>query len=118
MRSIRACGPLDRLLTCNIRTRLAASFIFFAMLSIGCNDRTQVANREPASTPNASMPPPPTPTSDVNVPTPPALAVGKGKVVAFGDSFTAGLGINDRRSTYPGLLQQDLDVAGYDLQVI
>jgi acyl-CoA thioesterase-1 len=39
------------------------------------------------------------------------------RIVAFGDSLTAGLGVS-REQTYPALLQQRLDAAGYDYRVI
>lgn len=39
------------------------------------------------------------------------------RIVAFGDSLTAGLGV-PREQSYPTLLQQRLDAAGYDYQVI
>jgi acyl-CoA thioesterase-1 len=50
-------------------------------------------------------------------PMPPPLD-SRPKLVAFGDSFTAGLGIDDWRENYPSLLQNDLDNAGFNLQVI
>lgn len=39
------------------------------------------------------------------------------RIVAFGDSLTAGLGV-PREQTYPTLLQQRLDAAGYGYRVI
>ncbi len=65
------------------------------------------------STANAT----PEPTSSASLPTPPPLDA-RPKVVAFGDSFTAGLGIDDSRKTYPALLQEDMDKGGWDLQVV
>ncbi|HTI39561.1 MAG TPA: arylesterase [Vicinamibacterales bacterium] len=39
------------------------------------------------------------------------------KIVALGDSLTAGLGLQESQS-YPSLLQTDLDRAGYDFDVV
>lgn len=39
------------------------------------------------------------------------------KIVAFGDSLTAGFGLSERES-YPYLLQQKLDAEGYNYEVI
>lgn len=39
------------------------------------------------------------------------------RIVAFGDSLTAGLGV-PREQAYPALLQQRLEAAGYDYRVI
>lgn len=41
----------------------------------------------------------------------------KPKIVAFGDSITAGFGLSERES-YPYLLQQKLDAEGYNYEVI
>src|SRR5215471_14378768 len=39
------------------------------------------------------------------------------KIVAFGDSLTAGYGLPEHAS-YPWLLQQKLDAAGYEYEVV
>ena len=50
--------------------------------------------------------------------TPPAQVVsGKPKIVAFGDSLTAGFGLLEKES-YPYLLQEKLKADGYDYEVI
>lgn len=50
--------------------------------------------------------------------TPPALVTnGKPKIVAFGDSLTAGFGLLEKES-YPYLLQERLRAGGYDYEVI
>ncbi len=46
-----------------------------------------------------------------------SAAKGKPRIVAFGDSLTAGFGLNANES-YPALLQQQLQQAGYDYEVI
>lgn len=40
------------------------------------------------------------------------------KIVAFGDSLTAGYGLADPRQSYPSLLQQKLDADGYRYEVV
>ena len=40
------------------------------------------------------------------------------KIVAFGDSLTAGYGLADPRESYPALLQEKLDADGYRYEVV
>jgi acyl-CoA thioesterase-1 len=47
----------------------------------------------------------------------PPTASGKPKIVAFGDSLTAGFGLSEKES-YPFLLQQRLNAEGYNYEVI
>jgi acyl-CoA thioesterase-1 len=47
----------------------------------------------------------------------PEVALGKPKIVAFGDSLTAGFGLTENES-YPYLLQQKLKADGYDYEVV
>jgi acyl-CoA thioesterase-1 len=47
----------------------------------------------------------------------PATATDKPKIVAFGDSLTAGFGLSEKES-YPFLLQQKLNAEGYSYEVI
>ena len=47
----------------------------------------------------------------------PEVVAGKPKIVAFGDSLTAGFGLTENES-YPYLLQQKLKADGYDFEVI
>lgn len=46
-----------------------------------------------------------------------APAVKRPQVVVFGDSLTAGLGL-DPAQAYPALLQQHIDAAGFDYEVV
>src|SRR5881275_360753 len=48
--------------------------------------------------------------------TPPAVS-GRPKIIAFGDSLTAGFGLADKES-YPYLLQEKLKADGYDYEVV
>jgi acyl-CoA thioesterase-1 len=47
----------------------------------------------------------------------PELAANRPKIVAFGDSLTAGFGLTERES-YPYLLQERLKADGYDYEVV
>jgi acyl-CoA thioesterase-1 len=47
----------------------------------------------------------------------PAVTTQKPKIVAFGDSLTAGFGLTENES-YPYLLQQKLNADGYDYEVL
>jgi len=91
----------------DIRNVAAACFIFLVSLCCGCGGQTStnVMDSQPEPIPTASIPAPPPFDS-------------RPKLVAFGDSFTAGWGFDDWRKNYPSLLQQDLDAARIDLQVI
>src|ERR1044072_6399235 len=86
----------------NVRNLLAASFIFLAILVTACGSQRQSSN-----TANAFDKPLATPKSTGNKP----------KVIAFGDSLTAGFGLAEQES-YPYLLQQKLIADGYDYEVI
>jgi acyl-CoA thioesterase-1 len=47
----------------------------------------------------------------------PRLTTGKPKIVAFGDSLTAGFGLAEKES-YPYLLQKKLEADGYNFEVV
>ena len=83
---------------------LIALLLFFAALSIACGtDRPEstsgapapIAQASPAASPNQSLP----------------------KIVAFGDSLTAGLGLTAAES-YPSILQKKLELDGYQYEVV
>ncbi len=85
-----------------IRISISLSFIFLIAISFGCaaarpgqSDRNAV-NR-PLATPKA--------------------AADRPKIIAFGDSLTAGFGLAEKES-YPYLLQEKLRADGYDFEVI
>lgn len=76
---------------------LTALFFLSAVTLFGCGD-------DPAgSTPEAAPAPPPAKTLP--------------KIVAFGDSLTAGFGLDPKQS-YPSLLQKRLDADGYKYEVV
>jgi acyl-CoA thioesterase-1 len=47
----------------------------------------------------------------------PAVGTDRPKIVAFGDSLTAGFGVSEKES-YPYLIQEKLNADGYDYEVI
>jgi acyl-CoA thioesterase-1 len=49
--------------------------------------------------------------------TTPRTTTGKPKIVAFGDSLTAGFGLAEKES-YPYLLQKKLEADGYDYEIV
>jgi len=50
--------------------------------------------------------------------TPPPPIGDKPKVIAYGDSLTAGYGLGSWEDSFPAQLQKRLDADGYDLQVL
>jgi acyl-CoA thioesterase-1 len=88
-------------------------FIFSSVLMIawltGCSStRSQPQLATPSESPSVSLPL--VPSDPGPAPTPPII-------VAFGDSLTAGYGVNNDQS-YPANLQRDLDARGYHYRVI
>lgn len=85
-----------------IRNATILSFIFSAVLLAGCSVGVR----------------PDDVTVDVNRPLKvPQVTGNRPKVVAFGDSLTAGFGLTERES-YPYLLQERLRSDGYDYEVL
>ena len=83
-----------------IRNTATIGFIFLAIVLSGC-----------AAAQKRSL-------ADANRPLiKPEVATGKPKIVAFGDSLTAGFGLTENES-YPYLLQQKLKADGYDYEVV
>jgi len=85
-----------------IRNIALLSFIFVAALGSGCgsDEHTSdigLASNKPLKTPQATAKRP--------------------KIVAFGDSLTAGFGLTERES-YPYLLQEKLSADGYNYEVV
>jgi acyl-CoA thioesterase-1 len=96
---------MKTLLSGHFNFRLLAFALFVAVLLQGCGgsaSRDSSFNSTPAATPNTQ---PATPTE--NVP----------KIVAFGDSLTAGYGLQPKES-YPALLQKMLDADGFKYEVV
>lgn len=84
-----------------IRAAALLSFISIAIFLSACGaSSAKIENQKPIE----------------NVPMP-ELNSGKPKIVAFGDSLTAGFGLTERES-YPYLLQEKLKADGYDFEVI
>lgn len=78
------------------------SFIFSAIIFSACG----VSTAEKPTNVNASKKQPPA-----------QVLSGKPKIVAFGDSLTAGFGLAEKES-YPYLLQEKLNADGYNYEVV
>ena len=78
-----------------------------ACLSSGCSGGTRNESAAGGGSASSSPQRTPAPARD-NLP----------KIVALGDSLTAGYGLADPRQNYPSLLQQKLDADGYQYEVI
>ena len=76
------------------------SFIFLISFTGACDKSSAGANNQPKK----------------NV-VPPQVNSNKPKIVAFGDSLTAGFGLAEKDS-YPYLLQEKLKADGYDYEVV
>lgn len=83
---------------CTIRKTALVSFIFLVALGVSCD-------KKPANT---------TSNRPLKVP---QNVTNKPKIVAFGDSLTAGFGLLEKES-YPYLLQEKLNADGHDLEVV
>lgn len=84
-----------------IRSTAILSFVFVIVLFSGCG----VSTAEKQTNANVKR-------------QPPALVnSGKPKIVAFGDSLTAGFGLTEKES-YPYLLQEKLNADGYKYEVV
>lgn len=78
-----------------------AFILLSLMLSFGCVDKMQEPPKEQRNKPSTTT----------------TTHKDKPKIIAFGDSLTAGFGLSERES-YPYLLQQKLDADGYEYEVI
>jgi len=81
--------------------------IAVALSLAGCGSRSDVAERPDASGTAATSPAPMSPAPHSNHP----------RVVILGDSLTAGLGLRTEES-FPTVLQQDIDRAGLQYEVV
>ncbi|MBX7054467.1 MAG: arylesterase [Pyrinomonadaceae bacterium] len=84
-----------------IRYYSLVSFIFVVLFGAGCASSGGSQNSAASAKPLAT----------------PQIKADRPKVVAFGDSLTAGFGLLEKES-YPYLLQQRLAADGFDLEVI
>src|SRR5437773_10085254 len=85
-----------------IRKSVLVSFIFLTAFSLACSVSTAEKH------------------TDANINKPLALpktTSNRPKIIAFGDSLTAGFGLSEPES-YPYLLQQRLAADGYDYEVV
>jgi acyl-CoA thioesterase-1 len=83
--------------------RISLILIVSVLSFAACNSKGQPASpSSPASIPSQSVPPP---------------VEARPKIVALGDSLTAGFGLTSAES-YPALLQERLKKEGYDYEVV
>ena len=85
-----------------IRTTALISFIFITVLASACS-ATKFEKKPPGSAGKPLVTP--------------QVVSQKAKIVAFGDSLTAGFGLSEKES-YPYLLQERLKADGYDYEVV
>lgn len=86
-----------------IRTTAVLSFISFLLLAFSACG-VSVAEKKRPIDPDRPL-------------VKPAISSDKPKIIAFGDSLTAGFGLTEKES-YPYLLQQKLEREGYDYEVL
>jgi acyl-CoA thioesterase-1 len=91
-----------------VRRRLIGLFLAFACAASGC--QKEPAREATAAAPARNAPSPATPSD-------PDAAPARPRIVAFGDSLTAGLGLLEQEA-YPALLQRKIDDAGYEFEVV
>jgi acyl-CoA thioesterase-1 len=85
----------------SIQKIFIAGFIAMAALCISCGTARNSSNAAAKNRPIAT----------------PQIVSNKPKIIAFGDSLTAGFGLSEKES-YPYLLQQRLKADGYDYEVV
>jgi acyl-CoA thioesterase I len=90
-----------------VRRRLIGLFLVLVCAAAGCQKEPA---REAPATPARSASSPATP-ADPDAPPP------RPRIVAFGDSLTAGLGLLEQEA-YPALVQRKIDAAGYEFEVV
>ena len=85
-----------------IRISILVSFIYLFASCFGCASARSAQNTSnPSNRPLAT----------------PQITANRPKIIAFGDSLTAGFGLAEKES-YPYLLQEKLKAEGYDFEVI
>lgn len=84
-----------------IRFLLLVSFIYLLVACMACGTDRSSANAEAANRPLAT----------------PQITSSRPKIIAFGDSLTAGFGLSEKES-YPYLLQEKIKADGFDYEVV
>ena len=93
---------------CRLRPAVIAAACLLAAMA-ACSDRTGGDTAQPAKTGPKVI----SPATPADPDAPPA----RPRIVAFGDSLTAGLGLLEQEA-YPALLQRKIDEAGYKFEVV
>jgi acyl-CoA thioesterase I len=95
-----------------MHSRRMFPFVLFAALAsaAGCSDRSP-REHSPSNVEAPAATRPASPPSD------PEALPDRPRIVAFGDSLTAGLGLLEQEA-YPAVLQRKIDAAGYNYEVV
>lgn len=88
------------------RRSLLGLFLLVVCVLPACRDK---AAPEPSAASRAA--------ADATIPADPDAPPARSRIVAFGDSLTAGLGLLEQEA-YPALLQRQIDEAGYQFEVV
>jgi acyl-CoA thioesterase-1 len=89
--------------------RVYLCVVAMACLLAGCGERA--ARQADETAPNAAQ------AANPVAPAEPEAPPERPRIVAFGDSLTAGLGLLEQQS-FPSLLQRKIDAAGYNFEVV
>ncbi|MGH9372562.1 MAG: arylesterase [Vicinamibacterales bacterium] len=88
---------------------LRLSVVLLACVSEACSDRSARETSEPGAAPAPEV----APATPADPDGPPA----RPRIVAYGDSLTAGLGLLEQEA-YPAVVQRKIDEAGYQFEVV
>jgi acyl-CoA thioesterase-1 len=93
------------------RRRSCVVWVAIAVVSlfVGCSDRSATESAPPDRGTSAAVPP-----DGAADPSAPPV---RPRIVAYGDSLTAGLGLLEQQA-YPAVLQRKIDEAGYEYEVV
>ena len=91
---------------CHGRSTLTGLVALVCLLAAGCRG-------EPAKPPSEAS----KAAAAATIPADPDAPPARPRIVAFGDSLTVGLGLLEQEA-YPALLQQKIDEAGYEFEVV
>jgi len=97
---------LSNLMQYIIRKSALIGFIYLTFQIVGCAGSAGSADENRSVNQNVKSATTPPPITD------------RPKIIAFGDSLTAGYGLDSWEKSYPALLQRSVDDAGYDYQVL
>jgi acyl-CoA thioesterase-1 len=112
--SLQYNGGMDSV---NHRKPLILLGILFCCFLFGCDSSVSDQASSSSSSPTESSSPSPTALKPANARTQSQEILDRPRIVAFGNSLTAGLGVSQDQA-YPAVLQRRLDQEGYAYRVI